>query len=60
MRILFCLTLGILAVTGCSLDNSVSSGSTSNGASPLIAIPANADNPPVTMSGYVDTSVTKQ
>jgi hypothetical protein len=48
------LALAALPLTGCAEN----SPPTADNQSAAIATPGNPDNPPVTMSGYVDTSTT--
>jgi hypothetical protein len=56
-----CLALALVAaLAGCATDSPVSPSSASAGDSPVIVAPANSSATPVTLSGYVDTSVTTQ
>jgi hypothetical protein len=50
----------VVGLGGCSTESSSSADSTPGGSSPVIVPPTDASNPPVTMSGYLDSSVTSQ
>ena len=63
-RCLFLLLATPLLLIGCASTGSgpgtASNGSGMGGAQIGVNKPADPDNPPVTLNGYVDTSVTEQ
>jgi PBP1b-binding outer membrane lipoprotein LpoB len=50
-----------MLLTGCAGSQAVSNDSSPGPAGPaIISTPGNSDNPPPTLSGYMDTSATSQ
>jgi hypothetical protein len=59
LTLLVCLALILGSLTGCA-GTSADTATGSSSSSPYIPPATNPDNPPVTMGGYMDTSVTTQ
>jgi PBP1b-binding outer membrane lipoprotein LpoB len=52
------LLIGLAVLTGgCATESAPPSSSVTTGPSPVLTAPTDSGNPPVTMSGYLDTSV---